>query len=712
MNVHGVWDNPELALVEWRHLMTAGRDHYVRVVKEGNLFHFGHRAVFIKITERKFQQAKEGPLGAYLRQRYFIVVREPTRTYQHRHLPFRTVTIKNLVTPNLDLPTNHQFLNLAENAFWPRVLGKDFEFHIVATDWEGREIEFLAPLAFIAKDVPEATVFQIVDLYNAEKEDSPLRKRDMGGQKIAYAPFKEPGDTTLETESLVFKAMRAGGALSFLPMMDTARVDVPAVRHISGNPSPSTIALPTSFVNGGGNDIGNMGEVFAQLVVRTKVEFTADKTGGMVAPNFDISGLSRAFGAVGGKIEDFAGGTFNPKLVFPKITLLGGIPLESIVPQFINAAPDVAGVTIPQTGRPRIPQLKSVNTTEPFNGGTRPVIQTSYRWELGTDLAPTDLFQPDAGASFFIETVVNAPLDGSAPNFTVQGGLENFAVTLLPTPEELKLVKLHFTKVGFIAKPGAKVDFTVIFKEFEFVGLLSFVNKLKDVIPMDGFQDPPFLDLVLPPDPNPGVTVGFTQGIPTVGIGIFTLQNISLSASFYLPFIGAPANLRLAFCERHQPFILTVSCFGGGGFFAIDIGFAGVQMIEAALEFGASVALNLGVAKGAACVMAGVYYQRRDDGFAIAAYFRAAGSLSVLGIITVSVELYVSLNYESNKALTHGGKLWGQASLTVKIKIAFFSKSVSISIEREFAGSDPKFTDTVKPDHWIEYCSAFADYPV
>jgi hypothetical protein len=80
----------------------------------------------------------------------------------------------------------------------------------------------------------------------------------------------------------------------------------------------------------------------------------------------------------------------------------------------------------------------------------------------------------------------------------------------------------------------------------------------------------------------------------------------------------------------------------------------------------------------------------------------------VLGLITVSVELYVGLGFESDKAKPHGGHLYGTASLKVKIKIAFFSTSVSVSIEREFAGSDPTFIQTVSADDWAEYCGAFA----
>ena len=60
-----------------------GRDHYVRVMYAGYLCPFGHAASLIKVTERKFQSiAQEQPQRiAVLRQRFFIVVREPVRTY-------------------------------------------------------------------------------------------------------------------------------------------------------------------------------------------------------------------------------------------------------------------------------------------------------------------------------------------------------------------------------------------------------------------------------------------------------------------------------------------------------------------------------------------------------------------------------------------------------------------------------------------------------
>ena len=271
-----------------------------------------------------------------------------------------------------------------------------------------------------------------------------------------------------------------------------------------------------------------------------------------------------------------------------------------------------------------------------------------------------------------------------------------------------ELVKLSFDAVSFTAEPGKKVDVSIDLRGFEFLGILGFVNRLQEFIPLDGFTDPPNLQLVT--TPNPGADLGFTLGIPTIGLGIMTMQNVSLAASVFMPFGDDPLNFHFAFCQREQPFILTVSLFGGGGFFGMDVGVDKVVKVEAALEFGASVALNLGVAQGQASIMAGFYFQMAGGDITLTGYFRASGSLSVIGIITVSLVFYLGLSYATKGAAEHGGALWGQATLTVKIEILFFSTSVGVSMEREFAGSDPTFRDLVAPSAWTQYCNAFAAY--
>nr|MBA2431248.1 hypothetical protein [Chthoniobacterales bacterium] len=266
LSSHGQWAT-ELDLIEWRHIMTAGRDQHARVVKEGYLFPLGHRAVIVTITERKVQRGvrrlEGGPVAA-LRQRKLIFVRQPTRTYQHRHVPFRTATVKTLVTPNLDPPELSQVApGVADTGFWPRVKDEDFLFHVVATDWEGREAEFRAPQMFIMKSLAHgaATAPQFVTYFNGIAATNARRACPMNGQKIAFAPAQKSGDTTLETAQLVFGAAGANAEPRFLPTMFTADVDVPPARQISGSAAPSKIAFDEQFLNATGTLIGNKGEV-------------------------------------------------------------------------------------------------------------------------------------------------------------------------------------------------------------------------------------------------------------------------------------------------------------------------------------------------------------------------------------------------------------------------------------------------------------------
>ncbi|MCA1634146.1 MAG: hypothetical protein LC802_10635, partial [Acidobacteria bacterium] len=116
LDLRGAWLPPRgsgLGVEEWRHIATMGRDHYVRVVYQGYLFPFMHRASLVKITERKFHTDKSGN-PAYMRQRMFIIVREPEKLYPSTGLktpddrsydlqwPISRIRLTTLVTPNLN----------------------------------------------------------------------------------------------------------------------------------------------------------------------------------------------------------------------------------------------------------------------------------------------------------------------------------------------------------------------------------------------------------------------------------------------------------------------------------------------------------------------------------------------------------------------------------------------------------------------------------
>lgn len=292
--------------------------------------------------------------------------------------------------------------------------------------------------------------------------------------------------------------------------------------------------------------------------------------------------------------------------------------------------------------------------------------------------------------------------------FNVLCSMSNFTIDLIGN--SISFIRIHFKKIDFIASSSKKPDVNVEMGEIEFVGVLSFVEVLKDLIPLDGFSDPPAIEV----DAS-GIRAGFSMALPNIAFGVFSLQNLSLGAAFSVPFIGKPLSLRFNFCERHSPFLLTVSMFGGGGFFAITVDPHDVQILEASFEFGASISINFGVASGGVHAMAGIYYAMEMGDASLSGYFRLGGSVSVLGLITASIELYLELHYEFAS-----GKCVGKASLTIEVSVFLFSASVTITCERKFAGSngDPTFEELMAPyNHpltgelmtpWAEYCDAFA----
>jgi hypothetical protein len=720
LRVDGAWSAPEkqnppppgnLTVEQWRHDAHIGRDQHVRVVYKGFLVPFGHRASVVKVTERKFYRDPNGKPGyiAYLWQRFFIIVREPLRSYEPREMPFRTVRIRTKVTPTLADPGNHPLIGgLGQSAFWPHLAtspnspadDKPFLFDIVATDWSGHTSEFGAPMAFV--DVNVNVQNGGVDVRNAYNgtTDSELRDAHLGGQPVTMAPSVTAGDTVLDTSAVTFGALpRSGAGPTFQPAVDKADVAIPAVKQATGGSGVARIVWEPSYLAAAaaGNAIGNAAGAFAKVVSSSQLAFgSTERSGGLVAPDLSISGLSRSLGPIGGAAGDMVGGKFDPAAIFGAVKLLGGIELWKIVDNLVVSEALIAANKVPKLVTER--------------KGDR--IVTTYVWELNrSELRPSDgsaptLWIPSSGTTFRLKATIEKKLDtATKPDAKVEGKLSDFSVRLVPGTE---LVQLSFDSVSFTAEPGKKVDVSIDLRGFEFLGILGFVNRLQEFLPLDGFTDPPNLRLIT--SPKPGAELGFTLGIPTIGLGIMTMQNVSLGASVFLPFGDDPLNFHFAFCEREQPFILTVSLFGGGGFFGLDVGVDKVVKVEAALEFGASIALNLGVAQGQASIMAGFYFQKTGDTITLTGYFRASGSLSVIGIITVSLVFYLGLSYESKGGGAHSGALWGQAKLTVKIEILFFSTSVAVSMEREFAGSDPTFRELISPSAWTQYCDAFAAY--
>jgi hypothetical protein len=287
-------------------------------------------------------------------------------------------------------------------------------------------------------------------------------------------------------------------------------------------------------------------------------------------------------------------------------------------------------------------------------------------------------------------------------NVEVAAELRDFSLTCFGAEP---LIKVPFDHMSFKAGTAGKPDIDVVLGDIEFLGILSFVETIKELIPFDGFSDPPFMDVTAE-----GAKAGFTLALPSVGIGVFDLSNMSLGADVSIPFIGKSVTVGFNFCTRERPFTLAVMCLGGGGWFLIRVAPDGLDVLEVGLEATACLSVDLGVASGSISASIGIYMRLEGQKGSLTGYFRLRGEVDVLGLISASIELYMELVYHFDS-----GKMIGRATITVEVDVLCFSASVKVSAERQLAGAngDPSFREILgvqgkTSKYWTEYAAAFA----
>jgi hypothetical protein len=725
LDSRGAWRLPDAAgfsLEEWRHIAAQGRDAYVRVVHAGYLFPFGHRASVIAIAERKFDDAASQRV-AVLRKRYFLLVRMPVKDYgkdgslgmpdEGRDFCFTRVRITTLVTPNLEKPTSFLPPHGDEEIFVPTIGGHPFLFHMIGTDWANAEAEFTSPVVFVIKDLARnASAIQALAAKYNDNSATPIDDKQafFSGQTVAIAPPNTPGDTSVELSEVRWGADTVGTPPPapapyeaqdqpfFWPNFGEADVRIgPAEQAAGASPaSKPTIHLDPDYVLSGFGP----GQVFAKLKDPSPLQFGADHSGGVATPNFGISGLSRHLGPVGGKLETVKSGLFRPEDFFqgalPK--LLGGVDLAAVVNNTSVA--------------PATPPKEAPLLTYRTEGN---ILRTHLAWtpSLKTD-EPLHVFQPsnsNGPASMTLDvdlvTDVTHPADST---YAVDGDLRNFTLSLVGDSAATQFLVLTFNRLHFTAKKGQKSHVEVDLVEVRFAGVLKFVQQLQDVMAIGSGDKTPAIDV-----DAQGIAAHTALPIPDLAVGVFALTNLKFSASLNIPFSGKPVRVRFAFSDRADTFLLQIAMFAGGGFFAIAVGGDGVEQVEAALEFGASVSIDIGVASGGVHLIAGIYFSygvdpdSKVETTVLTGYVRLGGELSVLGIVSMSLEFYMDLSYVS---VDGHDKSAGTATLSVEVDVLMFSETVSCTVKKQFGEGDPSFHDQLpSPSLWEEYCEAFATVP-
>jgi hypothetical protein len=337
-----------------------------------------------------------------------------------------------------------------------------------------------------------------------------------------------------------------------------------------------------------------------------------------------------------------------------------------------------------------------------------------FEWEPRLQDAPRSapLFEAQlAGepARLLISAEVRkAVLGRSPPRTSIKAHLRHFQLHLLPTT---RFISVGFSELQFSSLDGAPPDVRVKIRGVELGEALGFVAQLAQLLARD---TGPYLKLAAE-----GVLSGFRFDVPAFTLGAFGLSGLRIDARALLPLDGNEVQALLDVGRRFRPFQLSVGLLGGGGFVGLTVGTKhGIRRVEVTLEFGAVVALNLGVASGSAYVMAGVYFSWRPPIVALYGYVRIGGELDVLGLITIRAQFYLALGYERRGDRSYAV---GEASITVEIEILFFSFSVGVTVRREIEGGAKRETIAVTDgglqppsfptaDDWQAYRSAFAHF--
>jgi hypothetical protein len=486
---------------------------------------------------------------------------------------------------------------------------------------------------------------------------------------------------------------------SFAPRIASASAVVPAVAEIIGSAVAQDFQFDPLYLQHG-FEAGNAGQSFARFASPLDLAFASQRGGGLARPNSLAEGLSRTLGPVAAPAQ-LAAGTVDLS-AFTAAKFLGTVNLLDVIRPglaFDAAAASAEPPTQAQLDDPsfRLNAPRLVTRRLPEGAAVPQAIETRFVWKPPLKDHPIGILTLElAEADLLLDVRMTRSASGSGSSVTV-GRLREAKLSFKDA------IRVEFDELLFRAEEGKKLEVGAKGARLTFGGPLNFVNSLRSILPADGFDDPPFVTV-----DGQGVVAGYTLGVPSIGVGIFSLQNIALSAALSVPFTDRPAGVRFGVCERHRPFLLTVSGFGGGGFFAMAVSAKGLEQVEASLEFGGNISLNLVIASGGVFVMAGVYFGLTGTSVTLTGYLRCGGSLEVLGLISISVEFYLGFTYR--RITPSGSEVWGQASLVVCVKIAFFSKSVSLSVERRFAGSDgdPTFAQSVTPGDWAHYLLAFA----
>jgi hypothetical protein len=694
----------------YEHDIDFGRDSRVRVVSQGYLSS-GHPATLIRLARRVFVGGSpdigfaENEAVAFLERRAAIVVTDPVLDVDQlaaayggpaRDMPFRQLRLLTTQVNVADAMADQHGLQ----PFWiASEEGGDVRFALQGTDHTGNVVAFSLPLMFI----PGELRFAASDLTLLHNVGGPERRAAfVGSVSIALVAPETPqardvAPLTVETVQFGLQHVAPGTPGSpVLPVLSGLRVVVDAAAHFTGARQSVDAVWHQAYRDSGLDRAANELGTYLRLPQALPVDFgDPRRIGGLATPSMKVAALSVLKGAVpdgldprqGISVPDFAA-------QFGSAKILGLIPLAEIInlDDLRKSASQELSQTIPAGLREHYtpPALQERVTKE--------LAELTYTFGAPITRTGTVLGPDGPDSSITLNAKVVRRFGDGVTTTTVSGTIKQIAISLGD------IVRLSFTTLSFTAEPGRGTTFSQDGLSLSFGGDLTFLSDLSTQL--SKALDDLGLGGTTIRVGSDRITAGLALTLPQLAMGMFSLTNLSVSALLTIPFDGRPLEFTFAVGERFKPFSVMVSLFTGGGFLALTMTSEGLQRLEAALEFGGSMQLNLVVASGGLSVMAGIYFRLDQGGdVTLGGYVRASGQVTVLGILTISADFFMQLSYVSKTK-----EAVGQASLTIGVKLLFFSRSVTLSVERRFSAitGDPTFADCWDVEDWAEYCDAFA----
>jgi hypothetical protein len=744
-------------VTDWTQWTTLGRDQFVEIVEAGFLYPTGHAAVRVTTSQRVFTFV-EGKTVSVLIQTSYIRVTNPVVNLESgiaRSLGFSTIVCKTSKTPDVD-----------STGAMIRIFGstEPYQFSMTGTDMDGNHVSWTQGSGFVLYTdgiQPQAKWNGLLAF--------PLT---ISGHAVAFAPSQSPSDGTVfpchefKMRSVPGTPNLNLGAPAFRPTMLSAKIRVPALEQYL--PSSANLGLVEVKFAEGYKSSGFTGGAEVFLALNAPVSSPngdGKKFGGMVNPSIKLDVISRKHGPIpnpnGNSIspsqyalitsEEFASTesmSMDPEI--PK--LLGVVSIWDLLPNSIDVGGNGSDVPKFKVAKvfadDKFGVVGSGNPNSPLIGAV-----SSFSWQPTLkDWAPASwsfsqkCFSKYKGtAQLRIDAAyyqITDPQGTSFPpgsSYFLKAGIYNFQVNACDQ------IHILVDKIEFNSQTGSNSGIKVDIDDIQFVNMLSFVGVLQSVLApgKKGYHfssSTPNSEILASTEPAPyelgiepildingnGLTVGFSLSIPMLSIGVVSVMNIAVLSEMILPWFGDALTFRFAFCKRDAPFAVSVYGIAGGGFLGIELTPAGIKTIEGAIEFGACVSINLGVASGSISLMAGFYFKYEVSGGAtLTGYVRLVGEVDVLGIISASIELYLGLNYNTS---TH--VLSGDAAISIRISLFCFHKTVTVHAHKEFAGSSGSaeinelwastgappplaerertlFTKSVTNQQFNNYCSAF-----